>query len=182
MRYLEVDHEIVLRIPQFEDAEEYFAVVDSNREYLRQWLGFQPDHVLSVAFTEQMIKRWQKEADESSALKYVIEFRGSIVGYLMIDRLQGDDNLAELSYWLSEDMQGRGIITRSCRVALRSLFEDRQVHRVEIRAEAPNAKSRAVAERLGFTLEGYLREGGLVHGKYYDRAVYSMLVHEWSKA
>ena len=53
------------------------------------------------------------------------------------------------------------------------------LHRIEIHAAADNLRSRAVAERLGFTLEGTMRDG---HRKpddtYVDQMVYGLLVSD----
>jgi ribosomal-protein-serine acetyltransferase len=53
------------------------------------------------------------------------------------------------------------------------------VNRVEIRAEPSNTRSRAVAERLGFTMEGILRQVVNMGDRFADRAVYSLLREEW---
>ena len=178
---IEVDDEIVLRIPVIEDAELLYELIDQNRENLRTWLDWVPE-TSSVEVTRGVIERWRRHADQASDFQYVIEYRGSIVGACGAMRLQGHQNLAEIGYWLAEEMQGRGIITRICTALLRWLFEDRNVNRVEIQVAAPNKKSRAVAERLGFTMEGYLRDTTLLDGQYFDTAMYSMLAREWASS
>ena len=179
MRRIDVDEEIVLRVPGIEDAAEYFAVLDRNRDYVGKWDGSRTK-TRSIEVAEELITRWTKVADEGSAFHYVIEYRDSIVGSIGAMRLQEPEHVAELGYWLSEDTQGRGIVTRSARALIRRLFEDRGINLVEIWAAAENAKSRAVPERLGFKLDGYLRDRMLENGRYHDAAVYSILAREWS--
>ena len=56
-----------------------------------------------------------------------------------------------------------------------------KLNRVQLQSEPENVKSRAVAERLGFTQEGILREAELLHGRYVDSVVYGILASEWSE-
>ena len=51
--------------------------------------------------------------------------------------------------------------------------------RVEWKCDALNARSRAAAERLGFTFEGVFRQHMIVKGRNRDTAWFSMLDAEW---
>ena len=42
-----------------------------------------------------------------------------------------------------------------------------------------NARSRAVAERLGYTHEGTLAEAYFLHGRYRDLSLYGMTEGTW---
>lgn len=178
MLTIEVDHEIQLRTPLIGDAEALFALIEQNRQHLAEWLGY-IGNIRSVEDAERFIANRQQEAQEESSFEFLVEYQGSIVGRIWISKLAEEESRADLSYWLAENAVGQGIMTRSCRVAMRWLFEERKVNRVEIFAARPNKKSQAVPARLGFTFEGYLRDGTLVNGEHYDEAVYSMLAREW---
>lgn len=176
---IQVDKETLLRIPEPSDADEFYAVIDRNREYLGEWLDFIPE-TTGVEVTRGVIERWQKSAQEESAFNFVIEYRGKIVGSAGFSRLKEPRRRSELGYWLAEEMQGRGIMTGCCRAMLKHLFEERNLNRVEIRIAVSNKKSRAIPERLGFTQEGVLRQTGYHGDDYSDMAVYSMLAREYS--
>jgi ribosomal-protein-serine acetyltransferase len=53
------------------------------------------------------------------------------------------------------------------------------LHRMEIHAATENVKSRAVAERLGFTQEGVAKGAEWLHQRWVDHAVYAMLPDRW---
>ena len=90
----------------------------------------------------------------------------------------------ELSYWLGEQFQGKGIVTQSCRALLAYAFNDLGLNRLFLRfkhasPDDENSGSRRVAERLGFVQEGVQRQGGVARGQFMDMIVYSLLAEEW---
>ncbi|MCA9850072.1 MAG: GNAT family N-acetyltransferase, partial [Dehalococcoidia bacterium] len=75
---------------------------------------------------------------------------------------------------------GRGIMTRSAAVVTDWLFDQKSAHRVQIAALSGNTPSRAVAERLGFTLEGVFRQSRFNRGAWHDMAWYAITEDEWA--
>ncbi len=84
-----------------------------------------------------------------------------------------------LGYWIGPEHEGQGLVTLACRALLHMAFKEYGLHRMELRAATGNARSRAVAERLGFTLEGVVRGAEWLYDHYVDHAVYSLLEQEW---
>ena len=99
---------------------------------------------------------------------------GATIGALTYDE-------ADIGYWLAADAQGRGLATECSRRLIDWLLDERDMHRITIRARTDNTRSRAVAERLGFTFEGVLREALLVQEAHHDAALYSLLRSEWPR-
>jgi RimJ/RimL family protein N-acetyltransferase len=79
----------------------------------------------------------------------------------------------ELGYWCVTPHGGQGYITEATAMQLRHLFQELGAERAELRMDERNLRSAAVAERLGFTLEGTLRnvvrgnDGGLRNTRVY---------------
>jgi ribosomal-protein-serine acetyltransferase len=89
----------------------------------------------------------------------------------------------EIGYWITRAFEGRGLITKACRLFVDHGFRDRGLHRIEIHAAEDNVRSRAVAERLGFTHEARMRDGcRKPDGSYVDQVVYGLLEDEWPTA
>jgi RimJ/RimL family protein N-acetyltransferase len=59
-------------------------------------------------------------------------------------------------------------------------FEVWEVHRVTLKTDVRNARSRAAIERLGASLDGLLRAASpAADGAVRDTALYSLLASEW---
>jgi ribosomal-protein-serine acetyltransferase len=160
------------------DAEELHAAIERNRAELAKWLSWaQEPHGRD---TRAYIARIYDGEQDGRRLQRTIVCRGSIVGDvgLFIDR---ENATAAIGYWLDREHRGRGVMTVAVRELARHGFAELALRRIEIRTDALNVGSRAVAERLGFQFEGVLRESYRVAAdRYSDDAVYSMLASEAS--
>ena len=60
-------------------------------------------------------------------------------------------------------------------------FEELGLHRVELEVFEFNQRARRVYERVGFVLEGTLRDALLFDGEWVDSHLMSVLEHEWTQ-
>jgi ribosomal-protein-serine acetyltransferase len=178
VRSIHVDRALRLRDPTLADAEELFAVIDANRNYLARWLPWALQ-VKTVEDERNWIRARRAPGAEDAEMALLIVASGAIAGGLGISGLASPNRAAEIGYWLAEPLQGRGLVTRCCRAAMEYSFEARRMNRLQIRAAVDNTRSRAIPERLGFVFEGIQRQAVLVNGAFQDLAVYSMLASEW---
>jgi ribosomal-protein-alanine N-acetyltransferase len=93
-----------------------------------------------------------------------------------IDRSQGR---AEVGYSLGSAHWGQGLAQDAMRLALDHAFDGLGLRRVEADIDPRNTASCRLAERLGFVLEGRLRERWQVQGEVSDTALYGLLAREW---
>jgi ribosomal-protein-serine acetyltransferase len=154
------------------DADELHALIERNRARLAKWIHWAADQtpVQTLAF----IRRARQKAADGSGLHRCIVVDGRIAGVVTLS-VDAANHSAAVGYWLDEACEGRGLVTAAVAALVDNAFEHWRLNRVEIRAEVDNRPSRAVAERLGFQLEGVLRQAYRVGDRYSDDAVYSLL-------
>ncbi len=70
-------------------------------------------------------------------------------------------------------------MTAAAGAMLEYLFTVLDLRRAELRIRTSNARSRGVAERLGFTLEGIKRQAAWTDDVPGDMACYGLLREEW---
>ncbi len=168
-----------LKLLTLDDAEAMFALTDANRAYLRQWLPWL-DLVRCVEDTRMFIKSTLEQARRNQGFHYGIWFRGRLAGTLGVHGIQWQNRRTSIGYWLGEAFQGNGLMTSAVRAYLDQLvFGAWNLNRVEIAAATMNWKSRAIPERLGFRLEGILRQNEYLYDHYVDHAVYGLLAEDW---
>ncbi|MGH9657717.1 MAG: GNAT family N-acetyltransferase [Bryobacteraceae bacterium] len=173
-----VTGEIEIRLWEEHHAAELSAAVDRNRAYLREWLPW-VDHHYSAADAAAFIRGALEQSARNDGFHAGIWVRGAIAGSIGVHRIDWSSRNTSIGYWLDQSAQGRGVVTACCRAVLDHLFGELNLHRVEIRCGEGNHKSCAIAERLGFTREGVLREAQRVGDRFIDLVVYGMLRRDW---
>jgi ribosomal-protein-serine acetyltransferase len=108
-----------------------------------------------------------------------IWYRGEIAGQIGYNYFDWNDRRTEIGYWLGASFQGKGLITKSCRVLINYAFNELNLNRVEIRCGVENKKSRKIPENLGFREEGIVRQAEWLHDHFIDLVIYGMLANEW---
>ena len=179
MADLAVSDETRLRSLAPEDAPELFALVDGNRSHLRPWMPW-VDATKSVEDIRTFIHSALDQETKNQGPVCGILYRGVLAGICGYKPINWQDKSGELGYWLAEPLTGRGIMTACIRTLIVHGFDELQLNRVELRAATANHRSRAIAERLGFSHEGILRDAQWVNDHYVDQAVYSVLKREWN--
>lgn len=175
---LPVDGETQLRLLEPRYAEDYFALIERNRTYLRQWMPWAADED-SLQETRAYMRLVLGRFADNGELPAGIWYQHVLVGSIGLHHLDWANWKGEIGYWIDAGMQGRGLVTKSCLALLSYAFVHYGLNKVEIRCAPGNVRSRAIPERLGFTQEGILRQAERFTDRYEDHIVYGMLSGEW---
>ncbi len=166
-----------LRLLDESDARELHALIEANRAYLASWLPWAAGQ--SAADTVDFIHKTRLQLTENDGFQTAIvceERIAGVIGYLGVD---WSNRSTGIGYWLAEEQQGRGTMTRAVRALTDHALSAWELNRVEIRAAVENRRSRAVPERLGFRHEGTLQEAERLGDRCLDCALYAMLAADW---
>ena len=167
-----------LRSFRKEDAESLFAVVHGSRQHLNPWLNWvskttKPEH--SLEFIEQSILK----LEEQEELALAICLGDQIIGSVGMLDWKHDIRIAQIGYWLAKGYEGNGIVHNSLVCFINFLFSNIGLNKLEIRFVAANKRSANVATKLGFKIEGVIRQTYLRNGHLEDVVVMGMLKDEW---
>lgn len=163
------------------DAPILFAAVEANRAHLDAWLPW-VEQTRSADDAREFIHLAARQWADHLGFQGGIFTGEELAGGIGCRPIDWANRRVEIGYWLAQSAQGRGLATSAARLLIGHCFAEWKLHRVEIRCAAGNARSCAIAERLGFTFEGIQREAQWLHGKGMDLRLYSLLAREWSTA
>lgn len=180
MFFREIDNDLSLKLMELDDAEQLFNLTDASRTYLREWLPW-VDGTTTVDDSRGFIEHTIQGFEEKRSMSLAVRYNGKMVGTAGFNNLDWSNKVAYIGYWLGEDYQGNGIMTRVARALTDYAFTELDFNRVDIRAAFENTKSRSIPERLGFVEEGQIRQAEWLYDHYVDHVVYGMLANEWEK-
>ena len=172
---------VLVRPYELSDAASVREAVEESREALRPWMPWWDTHQTleeSIDFCARSKARWLLREN----MNVGIWERGT-------DRYLGGSGFHdpswtarrfEIGYWLRSSAVGHGYMTEVVKVLTRAAFEHLGANRLEIRCDTRNERSRRVAERCGYTLEGTLRRDSLTtEGTLRDTHVLGMVREEF---
>lgn len=160
-------------------AEEFLAHIDRGREFIGQYVGF-PDRATDLESARRLLGSNAESAAADGRRLYGIRVDGTLVGGVLFPSFDAASGNCEVGCWMEPAGAGRGLVTKACRVLIDWAVRERGMHRVEWHVATGNKKSIAVAERLGMTREGVMRQNHLHRGVRQDTEVWSLLAHEWT--
>lgn len=148
---------LLLRAWRPEDAE---AVYRANQDPdIQRWTPAPWPYPMAEAVryvTERAPQGW---ATGTGAVLAVTDAAGGqVLGLSGLVRLDLEQHTAELGYWVAPWARGANIAERAGRAVARWAFDDLGTARLRWHAQPGNHASRLVAWRLGFRMEGTLRQ------------------------
>jgi RimJ/RimL family protein N-acetyltransferase len=84
---------------------------------------------------------------------------GALLGSAGLQAIDWDQRAADVGYWIGAHARGRGVAARAVELLAAWAFGTLGIERLELRTNAGNAASQAVARRAGFARS----DGPLVH-------------------
>jgi RimJ/RimL family protein N-acetyltransferase len=171
----------VLLAPRAGMGAEMAVVITQSLSHLRPWMIW-AQQAPTAESAEMVVRRMQADFITRRDLCFHLHARradgspGRLLGGTGLHRIDWELRKFEIGYWIRPDASGRGHVGEAVRLLTALAFDRLAARRVEIRCDERNARSRVVAERAGFALEGVLRCDALgVDGSPRDTAVYARI-------
>lgn len=132
----------------------------------------------------EMLAGVQEGYRSGEALRLAVELRAerTLIGTVSLFHFHTPSRRAELGYALGRPYWGAGYMHEALQALLQYAFESLELNRLEADIDPLNLASARVLERLGFQLEGRLRERWIVNGETSDTWLYGLLRREWLQA
>ena len=108
-------------------------------------------------------------------MPFVLEVDGRMVGQLTVAGITwGSAQWAQIGYWVSRDVAGRGLMPRAVAIVIDYLLGEVGLHRVEVAIRPENVASLRVVEKLGLQEYGLAPRYLHINGKWCDHRLFAV--------
>lgn len=170
---------LVLRAPlQTGDGDIVNQAIRDSFNELKAWLPFAQE-LPSVEETEINFRNAHINFLKRESFRFLIFHKDTndFIGTTSLQSIDWDIPKCEIGYWINTRFSGNGYMAEAVKELASFGLNNIKFRRIEIRCESTNLKSRAIPEKLGFVLEGILRNDDLSAdgSKLTDTSFYSII-------
>lgn len=168
---------LLIRMPKPGDGKVVFDAIQASLPELKPWMPFankeQTENDVEENIREAYVKFLKRE---DMRLLVFNKETGEYIASSGLHRINWDVPKFEIGYWITTKHSGKGYMTEAVEGICDFAFKQLKARRLEIRCDSKNYRSKAVAERSGFHLEGVLRYDDItLTGELRDTCVYSKI-------
>jgi RimJ/RimL family protein N-acetyltransferase len=173
---------LLIRTPRPGDGAEANAAAVETFDDLHLWMPWArecPSVEETETFVRQAYAKWIIRED----FPLFLFLRGTrtFVGASGLHPKNWEVPRFEIGYWCRKRFEGQGYISEAVRAITTLGFETFGARRMEIRCDSRNTRSRRVAERAGYRLEGELRNADVANdGTLRHELLFSLTPEEYA--
>lgn len=159
-------------------AFEFFQLIDRNRAYLKQWLGWLDD-MTSLDHLERYLQNALIEISDEHVMRAWV-FKGEkIIGIVHLAEIDWTKRRAMIGYWIGQEYAGKGYATAAAAAMIDFAFEEWQLEEIEIRCASGNVASQKVAVKLGLDRTGLAFRNEWLYDRYVDHVIFTVRADAW---
>lgn len=154
---------LILRVPrQSVDSSIVNQAIKDSMNQLKTWLPF-AQTTPTVEETEINLREAYIKFLKRDGFRYLIFNNSSkdFIGVVSFEDVNWDVPKCQIGYWINTKHSGNGYMLEAVKSVTEIGFNLMKFRRIEIRCESTNLKSRSIPEKLGFRLEGTLKDDDL---------------------
>lgn len=169
MRY--ESERLYLRILKPIHARKVLEYYKRNHSFLEEWEPQRPDDFYTLSYQRDVLKYEYNLFRERKSIRFWIIKKedNKIIGNLCYSHIvMGNFKSCYLGYKLDKDEINKGYMTEAIKRTVNIMFDEYDLHRVEVNIVPRNVRSLRTIEKLGFEEEGYSKRYLEINGVWED--------------
>jgi ribosomal-protein-alanine N-acetyltransferase len=171
---------MVLTLPGPDAARRVVSYYENNRAHLTPWEPPFPQGLFTVSFWERRLTQNRQEYVGGKSMRLALVSKddpeGPLLGLTNFTQfVRGAFMSCTLGYSIDRGVEGRGLMHEALASAIRHLFDELDMHRIQANYMPVNERSGRLLRRLGFVVEGYGRDYIFINGDWRDHILTALL-------
>lgn len=127
--------------------------------------------------TEQYVLNMRKD---NAVIMGIENKEKEFVGWIHLTDISPSHGRAEIGLLLAPEYRGRGYGEDAMKNMIEMGFNQLRLNRMYLTTRGINERAIGLYKKLGFKVEGTLRQHAFINGKYYDTIFMGLLFSEWN--
>ena len=171
--------DVAIRPLEPADAELLASLFAANREFMAPFDPIRPAGFFTPAGQRRELESLARDRAADRRHRFLISAAEQPAGVISVSNvIRGPFQNANLGYWVSQPLNGRGIATAAVALAVEWAFGTARLHRVEAGTLTDNVRSQAVLRRNGFSQIGLSRRYLHIGGEWRDHVLFARTVED----
>jgi ribosomal-protein-alanine N-acetyltransferase len=171
--------EVTLRPLEVDDAALLASLYVRNREFMAPFDPDRPDDFYTAEGQRQALEALVRDRANDRRYRFLISSGDVPAGAISVSNIvRGPFQNASIGYWVSEDLNGRGIATAAVGLVAGWAFGPGGFHRLEAGTLVDNLRSQAVLRRNRFSRIGLSRNYLHIGGTWRDHILFARTAEE----
>jgi ribosomal-protein-alanine N-acetyltransferase len=167
------------RLVTIDDATTVSALYQANMEFLLPFEPVRPEGWFGPEGQREVLASALDRHARGECVPHVILLDGRVVGRITLnDIVRGPFLNSHLGYWVSQDVNGRGVASAAVARMIEVAFEEQGLHRIQAGTLRHNLASQKVLERNGFVRFGLAEKYIQIAGVWQDHILFQRLAHD----
>ncbi|GAA1379114.1 GNAT family N-acetyltransferase [Catellatospora chokoriensis] len=167
------------RLVTLDDVPAVSALYLENLEFLRPFEPVRAEGYFEPSGQREVIGTALERHDRGECVPHVILLDDRIVGRINLnDIVRGPFLNSHLGYWVSQDVNGRGVASAAVTRMIQVAFEEQGLHRIQAGTLRHNIASQKVLARHGFVQFGLAEKYLQIAGVWQDHILFQLLAHD----
>ncbi|GGM20762.1 N-acetyltransferase [Paraliobacillus quinghaiensis] len=159
------------------------AFEEFDIEKLHSW--FNDTETLSMIgrtpMTYEETKQHVSKLRNEKTIIMCIENQEKQIGWTHLSNISHEHGRAEIGVLLAPEYRGKGYGEIAMESMIELGFNQLRLNKIFLTTRGINERAIALYKKIGFKVEGNLREHCFINGKYYDTIFMGLLFNEWKK-
>ncbi|WP_077328354.1 GNAT family N-acetyltransferase [Virgibacillus siamensis] len=167
-----MEQDLQLRPVEKNDLE-FLHKLNNNPDVMKFWFE---EPYLSM---EKLKNMYEKSLDNTEHRQFILSLLDENIGYVGLFSIDDRHRNAEFGIMIDPSHQGNGYAGKATKLALEYGFNQLNLHKIYLYAAKKNEKAIHIYGKIGFQIEGEMKEHFFVNGSYHDAVVMSVFQRDY---